>query len=467
MLKTGRIMILTILAVMIAMSALAADVDVTDAAVSKLAWGNRTVSFTAQNNTEDLKYLTTIVTLSYSGGKLSPWRMNRGSEILEPGASAKEELPIGIPANYGICNINLSVYSVVDTLDRVMESQKVFSKDFSHSFLMPASLSAALNGDLMVPDYVDKTAVYDNDFGRILTYFLSQGKSVDEIAQITGTDDDFVRSEIDTLVTYGYAKIVADQPMLTFNVINDSRVQRLRPAMDATVDGLVSVIEKNMPLYDSTVKAMVAGGEITGQENNILDPGSILHHKHPVILCLYLWNVLGREFVNNGNVFNIFQLSDPCNAYMSDYMYLVSGSPENTSPGFYYFIPDKNVYQLHCGTSAMPIICGQNYRDDFLKHKRVDWSFVRDSSAIFYTYTDEKVQKPVSMLMDGAIPYVDSLKKAVEKEFSSSDEGRYLRGVKYWCWNLVVDKVMKRIEADGVAAPEGFGFYSLQKALNR
>ena len=467
MFKTGRIMILTVLAVMFSMSAWAADINISDAAVSKMAWGNRSVSYSAKNNTEDLKYLTTIVSLKYSGGKLSPMRMNQKSAILTPGESAKEEIPIGIPANYGICNINISVYSVVDTLDRVMESQRIYSKDFSQSFLMPASLSAALNGELMVPDYVDKTAVFDNDFGRILTYLLSQGKSVDEIAQIAGTDNDFVRSEIDTLVAYGYARLVNEQPVLTFNVITDSRVKKLEPAIDKTVDGLVGVIENNMPLYDSTVKAMVADGEITSQENNILDPGSILHHKHPVILCLYMWNVLGREFVNNGNSFNIFESSDPCNAYMADYMYLVSGSPANTSPGFYYFIPSKGIYQLHCGLTKMPIICNQNYRDNYLQHKRVDWSFVRDSSAIFYTYTDEKVQKPVSMLMDGAIPYVDNLKKTVEKEFSGGDESRYLHGVKYWCWNLVVEKVMKRLEADGIAEPEGYGFYSLQKALNQ
>ncbi len=465
MTKTGRIAVLTMMGVIMSACVWAADIDISGVTISEMSWGNRTVSFNIRNNMDDVAYLTAVVRLSYSGEELTPRRMMQKSIFMEPAATAKMELPIGVVGNYGTCHINVGVYAVVDTLDILLESQRIFSHDISHTFPVPAGLKEAIDGGLMVPGYVDRTTVFDNHFGRILAFLLYRGKSVNEIAMLTGATEKFVRQGIDTLDNYGYVKKEGDRHVLTFNVITDERVKRLRPEINNAVAGLIEVLKKNLPAYDSTVQALVEQGVVTAQKDNIIDPGSILHHKHPVVLCLFLWNVLGREFVNNGNAFNIFQLSDPCNAYMADFMHLVSGPPENTGDGFYYFIADKDTYQMHCGTGHMPILCGPDYRERLLAHKRVDWSFLRDSSAVFYTYTDEKAQIPVSMLMDGAIQHVENLKKAVEMEFNTREEGRYLRGVKYWCWNLVVGEVMKELESMGLLEKEGFGTYSLQKAL--
>lgn len=467
MLKAGRAAVFAIIVMALSVYAQAADFDITDVAISNMAWGNQTISFNVKSNTDQMAFLTTVIWLGYSGEDLVPQRVVQKSIFMEPMAAVKMELPVGVVGNYGTCRINVGIYQVVDTLDQILESQKIFSHDFTQSFPMPAGLREATGGGLMVPAYVDKTTVFDNHMGRVLAFFLYQGKSVREIAELTGASEEFIRQGIDTLESYGYAKKEGDRPVLTFNVITRDRFNKLRPAIDAAVTGLVDVLKANLPVYDSTVRALVEQGVVTAQKDNLIDPGSVLHHKHPVVLCLFLWNVLGREFVNGGNDFNIFQLSDPCNAFMGDFMHLVGGPPENMGAGYYYYIADRDTYQMHCGTSHMPILCMPNYRQRFLEHKRIDWSFVRDSSAVFYTYTDEKAQIPVSMLMDGATPYVENLKKIIEQEFSVPQENRYLLGVKYWCWNLVVGEVMNELELSGLVEREGYGFYSLQKALVR
>lgn len=463
--KRGPASIILIMLFMLSNNVVAQDIKVSDLNLTDWVWGNQNLTCQIENTSGNYEQLVITAYQEYGGEDLTPFRSERHSLFMAPSSEQMFDMPIDIIGNYGTCKLTFSVYSVIDTLDQLQESQLVFSKELIHTFEMPEELRTAIDGKINTPTFVRQTPTFDNHFHRVLAFLLGRGKNTDEIATMTGATRDYIDQSLARLEEYGCLEMSGGVPTLSFNIITDERAKGLMPAINKAVDGIYDMIVKNLPAYDSSLQAMIAAGEATSQKDNIVDPSSVLHHKHPVIQGLFLWNILGREFVNDGKRFVILWKSDPCVAEMGEFMHLVSGPESNMSGGFYLYVIEKKSYRIHCGTDPMPIICRTVNKDRKARGYTSQWSFVRSESPIFYAYTDEKVQKPVSMLIDGTIPYLEGLKNTLGEEFGSANEQKFIKGTRYWCWNLVVTKIMEKLEAEKLVEKEGFGYYSLQKAM--
>ncbi|MBN2226075.1 MAG: hypothetical protein JW763_01795 [candidate division Zixibacteria bacterium] len=450
----------------LAIGALAADTDfeVGEIALSGENWGKQSATFTLKNVSMEMKTVIAAAETSFDDFDLTPIRKTRAVAFLQPEQTTDVTVPVTIPGNYGTCTIVLKIYDVVDTMDVLMDSQMLHTKTFSITYPYPAELETVVGEQLFVPPFVDRNDYYDHYFGRVMTYLLSRGKRVDEIAKLTGTTVDYVNAAIADFIDYGYLVDTPDGYRPQMMVIDDAQVKSIRSAIDGTVESLVEVITANIPVYDSSIAAMIADGSLTSDPDNIIDPGSVLHHKYPVILGLLMWDILGKNFVNDDMPFTIFEGSDPCNAEMGDFMYLVSGGAADAGTSFYYYLHTKKAERFHCGIDTMPIICDSRFRELRKAGKYVNWSFNRQKPSIFHTYTEDKVRGPLSLLMDGTFPHIEGLRQAVDDLAKSSGQSAYERGARLWCWSLVVTDVMRTLEKNGVVTIEGDGLYSMTKA---
>jgi len=440
------------------------DFEIGEISLSAETWGQQQATFTLKNVSVEFKTVIAGAEVAFSDHYLSPVRKTRAVVFLEPEQSADVVVPVNIPGNYGTCVVSLNLSDVVDTLDAVLESQVFHRQQFTLTFPMPEGLTKVVGEYLHVPAFVEKNDYYDNYFGRAMTFLLANGRTVDEVASLTGCDIAYVDNAITDYVDFGYFAKTPDGYQPSLMVIDQSQVQSVRSAIDKTVASLVGLITTNMSGYDSTIAAMIVAGTLTKDPDNAIDPGAVLHHKYPVVLGLLLWDLLGREFVNNGEPFNIFEGSDPCNAQMGDFMYLVSGGADDVGSSFYYYLHTKKAERFHTGIGAMPILCDPRYRDLRERNKYVNWSFSREKPAVFHTYTDDKVRAPLSILMDGTVPTIEGLRQAVDDLAASTGQTAYGRGARLWCWSLVVTDVMNQLERDGIVVMEGDGLYSLTKA---
>jgi hypothetical protein len=207
---------------------------------------------------------------------------------------------------------------------------------------------------------------------------------------------------------------------------------------------------------------MIADGRLTEDKRDALHGGTILYHKYPFTLTLFLWDLLGREFVNDGKPFDIFDASEPCNAFMGDYMHLVEGSG-NRGETFYYYTTEKDQDKIYCGIGDYKVDCiPANYRERARRGLRVNWRFSHDKPALIFLYDAEKIRPPISVLMDGTMEHVDRLREKVHEIFGNGNYERFQHGIKYWCWDMVVTELVKRLEKDRLLEKEGDGIYTFQ-----
>ncbi len=447
------------LMMLMAASAVSADFTVGKVSLSSKSWGNQTATFKIENTGAIYKTVVALSDVTFSGGLLNPRRVERKIILIAPEESAEVELPVTIPGEFGNCNVRVRLFDVVDTLDQLLPTQQFYDDTTTFTFEMSPELKKIISEYIHVPAFVENNDHFDNSFIRVLLYLIYLGKSSGDIAELCNADPTFVEYSIAFLEGEGYLKITGGGLTPTFTVINTELAQKARPAIDKAIEDLYQLLLINVPRYENNVRALVAEGILTSNPEDLIDPGSVLHHKYPVVLGLFLWHTLGNKYINDGEPFDIFEDSDPCNAMMGDYMYLVNAGEKDFGRGFYYAV-DGAKQRFYCGIRPMPIQCDPKYRDFAKKERKPAWSFDRSHSAVFYTYTDMKVQIPVSMLNKGTESIISKLQYDVDKVFNTDNQGAYIKGARYWCWNLVVQELVEKLEAKKIIEQEGEGTFS-------
>ncbi|HHI02494.1 MAG TPA: hypothetical protein ENL22_03110 [candidate division Zixibacteria bacterium] len=455
---------LTLSIILISAYSYATDLKVNEITLSSTSWGRQTAFFNLTNTGEDYKFVVAISDVRFIEGEYESPRSDRKAYFIEPSSKKALTLPVIIPAGYGKIEINISFYDVVDTLDQVFESQQFFKKSFPVECKIPEELKSELVDDITLPKFVEDNELFDNYFSRALLILIHYGKTTEEIANLFQTDTDFIETIMKEYQETGLINIDSLSASLNFIAIDKRMAEAISPAIDSTVDNLFEVISGNLQGYDSSLVALVSEGKLSADKHNVLDLGTILYQKYPVILGLYLWDLLGREFVNDGKPFNIFEDSDPCNAVMGDFMYMMVGAENYIGDSYYYYLAqgsDNKV--IYCGLGQHNIKCRPGYRELAKKNKTVHWEFDIKNPDKVYLYNEDKVREPLSILMDGTIEHIESLKKQMENIFSDSFYDTNNKGARYWCWDLVVTRLIKRFEDENILDKDSPRLYRLQE----
>jgi hypothetical protein len=431
----------------------ASDFEVGNINLSSTNWGMQTASINLTNLSEDYRLVVALAEVAYPEGNIESTRQSRKNFIILTPDTVSLELPFVIHGNIGNGVVTVSLFDVVDTLDQLLESQKFYSEEFPFNITISESLKPIIDSGIYVPYFVDKSEIFDNLFSRMLLLLLHREVSAEEIARLAKTDPDYVSLEADRLMQEYYVEKSGPDYKSRVSVIEADQLKVLWPVMKKTVDGLYNVIKRNLPGYDSTVRALAQQGLVTSDANDLADGSSVLYHKYPVVLGLLLWDLLGTDFINNGQIFATFRDSDPCRAAMGDYMYLIVGPEKNAGRTFYFRMMDnEDVPRFYCGFNIPEIRCNER-----------GWTFKKEQAPTYYIYDEEKIRMPLSILMDGSTEYTAELKRKLAEVFEKDQDRSYIHGARYWCWNVLVGDLMEKLEKTNVLAREGSGNFLMQE----
>jgi hypothetical protein len=440
----------------------AQELTVSNIELPEAGWGDHSIKVEINNSGAGYKFIVAHAEVSFVEGILSPSRHYWQVIFSEPESNVKADIPVFVPTSYGKAQISLKMYDVIDTLDVLLESQKFFEKDVTHNFLIPPQIQHKI--DIGLPVLARQNELIDNAFTRVLMVLLGEGKSIEEIANMCETKQEFVESIVAALHQEKYLYLVEGRYKPNFMVISKDMVDDIQPAANETVDQLYEAIINNLPEYDKIVSEMVVNGQLTNDINDALDPGVVLHHKYPFIMTFLLWNLLGRDFISGGMPFNILEDSDPCNSNMGDFFYLVAGGEKSTGQSFYYHNKTRKGDAIYCGYGYFEIRCPRNYKELKGQNKYVRWTFSRESNEIAFLFNSETLVTPAKSLLPGTAEPVNALLGILEESFAGAAFDKYQRGAKYWCWNIVVTRLLDKLVENGILEKEGSGLYNFQKA---
>jgi hypothetical protein len=439
----------------------AAELEVGQMSFPSIGWGRQNAVIPLTNLAQDYRIIVAIGEAAFAGDASGPPRLSRKSFIIEPLAADTLRFPVEIPGNFGAGVVDIRLYDVVDTLDKLLESQKFLSNQLKFNIEVPPALNEIVQSGLQVPVFVARNGAFDNFLARIIAFLVHKGKSMDEISTMCKADQWYVKTVASRLINDGYLELAASGYKTNFAIIEDEHCEALAEPIRTAVANLYSIIVRNLPAFDSTLKAMVSAGTLTDDADDLFDGGSILYHKHPVISSLLLWNILGRDFVNDGREFSIFESSDLCHASMGDYMHMVTGDGNRMGKSFYYFSSDSRNEWFYCGTVSSVMPCDPGYEGRL--NAPINMLFGEDNPPLYFSYNEDKLRVPLSILMDGTSEHLNALKKRVDQTFGSANSDPLRRGTRYWCWNLVVTQLMDRFEKENILEKEGASIYVLQR----
>lgn len=457
-----RISALTLFLSLACMPAFSAgDFEVGQMSFSSTGWGKQNAMIPLTSLAQDYRFVVAVGEAAFTGEASGSPKLSRKTFIVEPMAADTLRFPVEIPGNFGQGTVDIGLYSVVDTLDRLLESQRFFSSQLKFNVEIPSGLKEFIPAGLQVPLFVARNSSFDNFLARIIAFLVHKGKSMEEIASICEADLWYVKTVATRLIDDGHLKLTPSGYKTDFAIIEEEQAKALVEPIRAAVDGLYSAIVGNLPAYDSTLKAMVTAGTLTDDPDDLFDGGSILYHKHPAILGLLIWNTLGRDFINDGQQFSIFASSDLCRASMGEYMHMVAGGDDLTGESFYHFMSDSRNEWFYCGRVSSVLPCDPNYEGT--RERPINLLFGEDNPPLYFSYSVDLLRVPLSILMDGTSEHLVKLKKQVDQTFGSTDDNMLRHGTRYWCWNLVVTQLLDRLESERVLDKEGVGIYVLQR----
>jgi hypothetical protein len=444
----------------------AADFTVGKAVLSSTAWGAQKAQISLVNQSDDYKIVKFKAEIKYSGSAIETFRGVIKSFIVEPIITSNLELPFEIPGNFGTVNIRISLYDVVDTLDPLLDSQRFFTRDFTHTYPVPEVLKSLVSSTMPMAVFMGQTELFDNFLTRIIIALLYEGRNPDEIARAAGADPGYVSTLVNRLAAAKYLKKNGSSFIPTLAVIDSAAMLKIVPIIDRTVENMYKTIVANIPRYDSTVAAMAASGRLTRDRNDAFDGGSVLYHKHPAVLGLLLWDELGVDFINDGIPFNILERSDPCDAHLGNYAYMVTGTSDRTGHSFYYNSNDAEIGRFQCALTDIPVACQLRYKGKGDMRDIYDWSFSDMFPPILYSYNPGITTGVLSLLIEEKDRSIAELKTELTRQFALSPNGANMKAIRLWCWNVVVTDLMKKLELNKIITKEGNGFYIYQRTIS-
>jgi len=154
----------------------------------------------------------------------------------------------------------LRIYDVVDTLDDMSLGVQLFEQPFRIKFRTPEAVLPYFEKRLSLPPMVGEHGMLDNEFERLMLLMLSEGKTLDEIAQICDADSGFVQ-EVSKDMAGGRLIRKVDgvfQPVVS--VITSDYAADGRELADKASDQLAALLTDNLSgrrrLMDSLAQAV-------------------------------------------------------------------------------------------------------------------------------------------------------------------------------------------------------------------
>jgi hypothetical protein len=424
-------------------------------------WGKHTFPVKITNNSEYLKYVAVSTVVKCQGARLSPERKVTRYYEVYPGDTVIVAGILQIPGNYGDITYELKLYDVVDTLDLLLESQVVQKQEAWMGFPVPKEVAALVDRNVTLPPLVGQHRDFDNDFSRLLPFLINDGKSIAEIARMTGCDTIFVLEELFYLSSQGYYYKEGGKYISRIATITEKEAAKGKELALKVAEAVSKKLAVNYKRYRPVIDSLVAAEMLTRDSNSFMDGGAILYKPYPVVTCLSLWYDLGSSFISGDQPVYLFDGTDLCNAHIPNFMYMTAGPIENNGRQHFAFIRNVRSYQFFYGDTIPKIICPEGFMYAQPEGMRVSWEYEPPNHPEGFIADTNQVRPMLDHLKQGITPILAEADKKLESLGQEFNQSTSLPGYRYWFWNLVATGVVETLTADGTLSSHGNGQYRL------
>jgi hypothetical protein len=440
------------------------DVVVGDMDRPQHKWGNQILSVPVTNNTDYPKYIVVKAILKFQGSYLNPARGFRSNNVLYPGKSMVVGVPVEIPANYGTAYFTLSVYDVVDTLDALLASQKIMEQNAQMLFQIPEGIIPYMQERVTTTPMTDHNMYIGTEFARVMSLLLKEHKTVDQIAKMAGLEPAYVKSLQDTLLGWAYyGKSRTDSSVVpAFPVFTSSEADGIRPLVEKTSTSLAALITKNLPAYWRTLDSMVKGGGLARDSNDFINGGTCLYRVYPVVTALFLWYNLGQGIVGGTQPLDVYRDTDPCHAYITQYLYAVQGGDLVNGNQYYNYSSNTGRSVILFGDRIPTLTCPEDYPWKARLLLTLDYDYATNDKPEIFTFDTTLVNPALRALGTGVAttlkPSIDAFKAQVTK----IGPDMYTQGAMLWFWNQVATRTTNKLIEQKVITRRNNGQYRFE-----
>ncbi len=453
------LMLIAICLVVGSVAAQTPEVTVGDLDFPNRVWGTQTMSFEVTNNTEMLKFMTVETDVAFPDSYANPQRHKSQHFILPPATTKTFTPELEIPGCYGQGDVWVRIIDVVDTLDDVSIGHQAFEQKFSLRFNRPATVEPYYQERITLPPLMNKSQDLDSEFSRLLLIMLNEGKSLEEIAQITGTTLESVQNVALTLAEAHYIRDYDGVYRVVPPVILLAEAEESRKLAVRISDQLVELIGRNDARYDAVIDSLVAAGALDPNDMGFMSGKGVLLDKYPVYTGLYLWQVLGQRFINNNLAVQIFQNSNPCRPNIGTYMYIAQGGDFFNGHHYYDLTERRNSMEFSFGDQIPIITCQPGWENKQKLSPKADWTIEEEYRPESIVYDSVIVHPALRALDTGAEAILDAARDELREIHIKHGHQQFSAGVRYWFWNLTATLTVDKLVKAGTITKKGNGQY--------
>jgi len=438
------------------------DLEVSEIARPELKWGPQVFGFEIFTNVDYPKFAVTTLDLSFTGTYLNPKRRWKVNTIVIPGEHPAVKIPLDIPVNFGMAQLELNVYDVVDTLDGLNLGTKVMTQTFQLRFKIPDALASYMEEKITFPPMVDNNPLLDNEFVRVMFTMFNEGKTTTEITKLANIDSAFVDRNVNELVRGKYVIRQNTKVTLSFPYLTVKQAETIKPIAEKASDAMAALMAKNMPKFVMTRDSMVKAGAVAKDSNDFLNGGTILYHKYVTVGVLALWYDLGQKFISDSAMLETYKGTDPCNAYVPQYMYAVQGGEVFNGHHYYNASNAFNHEVIQFGDPIPKVKCPDLYPYPTQLAPGSDWSYTGEFQQEILMLDTSLTNIAVRALDEGCASIVSKAGADFKKKLDEIGPAMYTAGTRLWFWNLVASRTLDKMISAGVVAHEGNGQFHLE-----
>ena len=454
-----------LLAVLTATSVLAQEPEVIVGKIDfpKRVWGIQTMPFEVTNNTDWLKFLVVETDATFEESYVIPHRVVRTAFVLEPSARLRVESKLEIPPNYGKLSLRVRIFDVVDTLDELSIGTVVFEQPFTIRFNTPEAVIPYFQERLTLPPLVGNHGLLDNEFARLMLLMLTENKTISEIATICQIDSSYAKKMAEEMVSEKYLTREPERYTVNVPIINQAYAQSGRKLADRASDRLAEKIAANLANRRLVIDSLVKAGVYSGDSTNFVEGGTLLFQPYPLIGGLYLWQVLGQKFISGSRSLLIFAHTDPCNAEIGPYTYMVQGGDYFNGHHFFLAEPSRGGYDSRFGDSIPKVECLPGFEKSSHAIETVNWNYAAADHPDMFLY-DSTLINPMLRTIDVGIEEIllDAITelRQINSQFYSTD---LAMGTGYWFWNLTASLTLEKLTKSNVVTRTGNGKFRFRE----
>ena len=421
-----------------------ADIEILDVKLPEGKWGERQLEIKVFSHSEYIKFLVVKSELEFIDSEPLCRRETKSSTYIEPGSEITFRPVVEIPGNYGKATLRLELYDVIDTMDAILPGQELFDTTLTFEIVIP-ELARPLMGKTVFPPRVDEHPYFNSHFVRILFPLLDEGKSREEIADITGTDSLYVQKCLSWMAGHRFLKHDGEAYQLTFPVISSDEAKKAEKLASKTAKKLAKVITENMKDYRPTLDSLVEAGVATRDSNNVLGTSTALYRPDCIISALLLWQDLGAKFISGGRPLTIYERTDFCNALITNFMYAAPSEEKFNGHHFYAHTIDRSSWRIIFADHLPKLHCSGNFPAQRGVPTKAHWKSDADDRAEFFL-VDTTIIRPLLNTLDrDTDEIIKQMLESLKEVAADYEREKISAGYRYWFWNLTATLTLDRL----------------------